>query len=460
MTCRRIRSVALSLLALTLMAGSFSIPARAQIITEQGPRKPRVKKPKVAKPPRVRPQKPGEPGPAPAVTPVAAPAAGTPERTVRSGPLPRTLSELREQTTDSRIAADLDAIDGWAAKASALPGATADAWRAAAAKAWLEAAEAEYTDNDRQGFPQACFERAVALVSEIESGKAPVDSSNAPAAVVPRGSMKVADSLYARLAQLKVNPGFRCAREPIARMEVELAWSGNEQLDQGECRSSPHLARATELAQAAQRLCETCLPPAVAKVEEPPAPVPADTMRVVHAPVPTQEELRIPRNVHFALNQFDISPASRTVIAGIVTLLRKYPTVTTRLVGHADTRGSAEHNLALSKRRVDAARAVFVEMGIDSARITTDYRGSSETYALEDSKRGFALNRRVEMVFVDQDGHDLHGERQEGDLQLEGEGTRPSLNPGQRPAPRRPIPTRTRSARVDTQHTPATPSGR
>jgi len=123
--------------------------------------------------------------------------------------------------------------------------------------------------------------------------------------------------------------------------------------------------------------------------------------------------------VHFALNEFVISPTSRSVIDGIAALLQKYPTVTARLVGHTDSRGSMEYNLRLSKRRVDAARAVFLEMGIDSSRLATDYRGKSETYAIEDSKRGFALNRRVEMVFVDSAGNDIRGERQEGDLQLE-----------------------------------------
>ena len=63
----------------------------------------------------------------------------------------------------------------------------------------------------------------------------------------------------------------------------------------------------------------------------------------------------------------------------------------------ADSRGSPEYNLALSKRRVDVVRAVFIDMGIDSTRLSTDYRGKSEPYAIEDSKRGFALNRRVEI---------------------------------------------------------------
>jgi outer membrane protein OmpA-like peptidoglycan-associated protein len=335
------------------------------------------------------------------------------------GGLPTSLTPLERHTTDRVIARDLDAIDAWQAKVATLPGAGADVWRAAAARAWLDAARVEYTDNDQQGFPQAAFERAVGLIGEIEAGKAPVDSANAPAAVIPRGSTRVADALYARLDSLKHNPGFRCAREPLAQLEVELAWAGNEQVDQGDCRTSPHLARAAALAESAQAAVERCVPPPTAAIEAPPVPEVQDSVRVVPAPVPTKEELRIPRNVHFALNRFDISPTSRDVIAGIVALLDKYPSITVRLVGHTDSRGSSALNLTLSKRRVDMVRDVIVALGIAPARLSTHYRGKSDLYAIEDSKKGFALNRRVEMVFVDAEGRDIRGEAQEGDLQIE-----------------------------------------
>lgn len=412
----------------------------AQMLRSQGvppplkakaPKAAKVKTPKLANPAagastEVKPAAdvPTEAQPAPVAVPVK-PAV---MKVARKGPLPQTLTPLGKQTTDRAIARDLDAIDGWQAKLDSLPGAAEDVWRAAGARAWLDAARVEYTDNDRQGFAGAAFERGVALVSEIEKGAAPVDSVNAPKAVIPRGSLKVADSLYTHLESLKHNPGFRCAREPLAQLEVELAWTGNEQIDQGDCRTSPHLARANDLARTAQELVEKCIPPPVANLEAPPVPIPADTMRVVHVEVPTKEELKIPRNVHYALNEFTISPTSHRVIAGIAALLEKYPSITARLVGHTDSRGSADYNLELSKRRVNAARSEFIAMGIDPSRLSTDFKGKADIYAIEDSKKGFALNRRVEMVFVDSEGNDISGERQEGDLQLEdGHSARPKF---------------------------------
>jgi outer membrane protein OmpA-like peptidoglycan-associated protein len=444
-TVREARVLALALAA-TLLAAPVEARKPRTSDTPSGsgttitaPSIPRPKKPKgpkqaeQPKPPKQRKQRKQPKPPATQAAP-AAPAAPVAPRPARATVLPRTLSPLGKHTSDETIARDLWALEAWRTKLDALPRVGEDVWRAAAAKAWLEAARVEYTDDDRQGFPQAAFEQAVALISEIEAGTAPVDSANAPPARSVRGSTRVADSLYARLESLKHNPGFRCGREPLAQMEVELAWAGNERIDQGDCQVTPHLARASELADAAQQAIERCLPPPAPAKLEPAAPEPQpDT--VISAPVPTEEELRIPRNVHFALGRADIGEVSRPVIAGIVALLQKYPSITVRLVGHTDSRGSPEFNLELSRRRVEAVRAEFVAMGIDSTRLTTDSRGKSDPYAIEDSRRGFALNRRVDMVFVDAQGRDIKAQAQEGDLQLEVERGRRAKKP---PATRKP----------------------
>src|SRR5205823_1877231 len=130
--------------------------------------------------------------------------------------LPGALHPLAAQTSDEAIRSDLAAIDGWHAKVDTLPGSPKDLWRAAAARAWLTVARAEYLDDDRTGFPQAAFARAVALIGEIEAGKSPVTRLTVPAAAPPAGTVKVADSLYAVLGSLKHHPYFLCAAEELA----------------------------------------------------------------------------------------------------------------------------------------------------------------------------------------------------------------------------------------------------
>lgn len=329
--------------------------------------------------------------------------------------LPASLHKPEQRMTDEVIASDLAAIDGCrTALQIEMQRNPNQAWRQAFANAWLDAARTEYTDHDRTGFAEGAYQRAVAILSEIESGAEPVTNKSVPASLDSiRGTIKVEGALWTELERLKRHEGFKCAEVQIARLEAQLAWTGNEQLDMGDCHSSPHLAEARRLASEARSLEEVC--------NVTPEPVAAKPI-VVEVPkpiVPTREELKIPRNVHFALDKHFISPDSRKVIEGIAALLRKYPSITVRLVGHTDSRASVAYNLALSQRRVNAAKATFLAMGIDSTRLNTDFRGKGELTAEEQDIRGFALNRRVEMVFVDSDGRDIQGERQEGDLQLE-----------------------------------------
>lgn len=339
----------------------------------------------------------------------------------RAETLARSIHALTRQSSDETIAADLALMDAWRTRLDSLADARLDPWRMYAARAWLDAAGAEYVDNDRTGFPQAAFVRAVAMIEALREHATPTSSEHVPAAAPPTGSVRVADSLYAALERMKRGAGLRCAPEELANLEMQLAWAGNERIDQGECASTPHLAMARDLASIAQSKIDACEPPLPEMRPEPVVQriASVDTVAVPKLVVPTAVELRIPREVHFALNQAGITPASRAVIAGIAALLEKYPSITARLEGHTDSRGDVAFNLDLSRRRVMAARAAFIALGVDSARLSVAYKGKSDLIAVEDSRRGFALNRRVEMVFVDPEGLDIQGTRQEDDLQLE-----------------------------------------
>jgi len=200
---------------------------------------------------------------------------------------------------------------------------------------------------------------------------------------------------------------------------VQLLWAGNEQIDQGDCHASPHVAEAERLLLEARRLLASCARSAVAAPPSVTQPRPRPTPKQVPG-TPTTEELSIPKNVHFALNQHALGETSRRVIAGVVSVLEKYPSLTLRLEGHTDSRASAAYNLALSKRRVAAVRAEMIALGIDPARIQAAYLGKSSLKAVEDSAINLARNRRVEMVFIDSGGMVIHAVDQEQDLQLEG----------------------------------------
>ena len=285
------------------------------------------------------------------------------------------------------------------------------------ASAQLEAGLPDAAERDA-----AAIDAAAQATAAVARGEQPVTQADVPAAQMLTGSTKVRPDLWDKLEAMKKSAGFECAAEDLARMEVQLLWAGNEQVDQGDCRTSPHVALAEKLANDAAVKVDACkpaepvamTPPApVMTKPEPDLPVPPVAMS------PTPEELRIPRNVHFALDKYFISQRSNEVITGIANVLKKYPSITVRLEGHTDSRASVAYNMRLSQNRVNAVRNVMVKLGIDPARITTAFKGEGDLKVTEDSKANFARNRRVEMVFVDSEGHDIKAEDQEEDLQLE-----------------------------------------
>jgi outer membrane protein OmpA-like peptidoglycan-associated protein len=67
--------------------------------------------------------------------------------------------------------------------------------------------------------------------------------------------------------------------------------------------------------------------------------------------------------------------------------------------GHTDNVGGDALNLELSRRRATAVRKALVERyQIDEPRLTTNGFGASQPKESNDSDRGRALNRRVELV--------------------------------------------------------------
>ena len=100
--------------------------------------------------------------------------------------------------------------------------------------------------------------------------------------------------------------------------------------------------------------------------------------------------------IEFDFNKDTIRPVSRTVLDKAVAVLKEYPDVRVNIVGHTDDVGAAEFNLDLSRRRAEAVKKYLVDHGIDSGRVTTEGRGSTDPDVPNDSEINRAKNRRIE----------------------------------------------------------------
>jgi peptidoglycan-associated lipoprotein len=62
--------------------------------------------------------------------------------------------------------------------------------------------------------------------------------------------------------------------------------------------------------------------------------------------------------------------------------------------GHADERGTREHNLALGERRANASRAYLISLGVDPNRVKTISYGKERPAIPGSNENAYAQNRR------------------------------------------------------------------
>ncbi len=102
--------------------------------------------------------------------------------------------------------------------------------------------------------------------------------------------------------------------------------------------------------------------------------------------------------VLFPFDSDQVLPAGRENLRQLANSLRDYPETEVLIVGHTDSQGTDEYNMALSHRRAASARQYLVGQGINGARIRVEGRGESEPVADNSTDAGRAQNRRVEVA--------------------------------------------------------------
>ncbi|WP_416638065.1 OmpA family protein [Pseudomonas sp. OHS18] len=95
--------------------------------------------------------------------------------------------------------------------------------------------------------------------------------------------------------------------------------------------------------------------------------------------------------------------ANRTVLK-LVQFLQLNPRRIVRIEGYSDSSGKREENLALSRARAQTVADALTDLGIDAKRIEVQGFGESFPVAENASAKGRAQNRRVEILFSDEQG--------------------------------------------------------
>lgn len=100
-------------------------------------------------------------------------------------------------------------------------------------------------------------------------------------------------------------------------------------------------------------------------------------------------------NVQFDYNSATLDEAARAVLKENVRILKKLPkSVSVRVEGHCDDRGTIEYNFALGQRRASAVRGYYVTAGLDKARVETISYGEERPMCADQTDACWAQNRR------------------------------------------------------------------
>ena len=102
------------------------------------------------------------------------------------------------------------------------------------------------------------------------------------------------------------------------------------------------------------------------------------------------------RTIYFDFDKSDLRPDAREGLQANAGYLKSNSGVAVTIEGNCDERGSNEYNLALGKRRAEAAYKYLVDLGIDGSRMTTVSYGEERPAVEGHNELAWAKNRRDE----------------------------------------------------------------
>jgi outer membrane protein OmpA-like peptidoglycan-associated protein len=102
--------------------------------------------------------------------------------------------------------------------------------------------------------------------------------------------------------------------------------------------------------------------------------------------------------MRFQLDSDELADESRALLPTVLRLVRERPAVEVTVVGHTDTTGTPDANLALGLRRAEAVRRLLVEAGLDAAAVETRSHGESDPAIATPDDTAEPANRRVEIT--------------------------------------------------------------
>lgn len=103
--------------------------------------------------------------------------------------------------------------------------------------------------------------------------------------------------------------------------------------------------------------------------------------------------------VYFAFDKYDLSPEALDNLNSMIFDIKDRELQGIKVVGHTDTVGPKDYNLALSEKRADSVAQELVKQGIPVNLITTDGVGMADLAVQTPPETALEANRRAVIQF-------------------------------------------------------------
>ncbi|MBS1129857.1 MAG: OmpA/MotB [Proteobacteria bacterium] len=108
------------------------------------------------------------------------------------------------------------------------------------------------------------------------------------------------------------------------------------------------------------------------------------------------------RVVEFEVGSATLTPAGRVILDEMYAAIKQVGTPKVQVIGHTDSSGSRQANIALSLSRANSVRSYLIEKGLPADGLTAVGSGPDQPVGSNNSSEGRAKNRRIEFKLAGQ----------------------------------------------------------
>ena len=108
----------------------------------------------------------------------------------------------------------------------------------------------------------------------------------------------------------------------------------------------------------------------------------------------------LPEAITFDIDSSEVRYSLEDSLVRLSTSLNKYPNTNVEVIGHTDNVGGQDYNQRLSTRRAESVSSILAQNDVSRSRIKAYGRGELEPNMTNETSKGRASNRRVEIIIT------------------------------------------------------------